>query len=249
MVADFVELCRAARERPGPETSDRLWSAWFALPAWHFLAVSSPVGPLPYSSAIDGQRCVLAFTTAERARAYGASLHLAPMALSPVETIQRLAPLQRFGVTGFLVDIGPDGFLTALDTLWQLFHRLHKAASNATPSSRAPAPSAPEPEPVPAPPRPAPGTMAWFLELPVWHLAVTGADRSMPELATVGAELAAEVYSSAEAARLAGVRGPLAELAPPAVLSLLSELEVVKLVRFDGHLVVDHVELGVTRHT
>jgi hypothetical protein len=224
-VTDFVGLCRAARSLPGPETHDRLWSAWFALPEWHFVAAPSPVGPLPFSNFIEGQRCVLAFTTAAGADGHARLMRVGPpMALAPEAAIQKVPQLKMYGVYGFLVDVGPDGFHTSVDKMWAMFHRFRAA------------PYAPTQVFV----GPAPGTVEWFLGLAAWHVLMTTADRGMPELATQGTDLIAQVYSSPYAA---GAQSPIVAMAPAHALSLFSDIELVRFVRFDNHLVVDLMDL------
>ena len=143
-MTDFVSLCRVAREQPGPETRDRLWSAYFALPAWHFVSAPSPIGPLPFSNFVHGQRCVLGFTSQAYADGYARLMGVGPlMALAPEALIHRLPQLKMYGVAGFLVDVGPDGFHTSLDQLWGMFHRF-----------RAPAPVAPMPAAIASHPEP-----------------------------------------------------------------------------------------------
>src|SRR6187455_3065193 len=113
-VTDFAGLCRAARELPGPDTHDRLWSAWFALPAWHFIRAPSPTGWLPHSAFINGQRCVLGFTTPNRADGYSryagiVAPHMASavMPLAPGAMIEMVPQLRMYGVFGLVVDTGP----------------------------------------------------------------------------------------------------------------------------------------------
>lgn len=227
-MTDFVGLCRAARELPGQDTSDRLWSAWFALPQWHLLAAPSPVGTLPFSNFVDGQRSVLAFTSANGAANYAAAMRVGPpMALVPDAVIQRVPQLKSFGVGGFLVDVGPNGFMTSLDQLWSMFHRF-----------RAP------PAPPPPPSGPAPGTVAWFRALPAWHVVVTAADRSVPELVSDGGDLVAQVFSSPQAMlRFAGRELPSTVMPPAQALAWLADMELVKWVKLDHHLIVDLVDL------
>jgi hypothetical protein len=231
-VTDFAGLCRAARELPGPDTHDRLWAAWFALPAWQLIAAPSPAGPLPFSNYVDRQRCVMAFTTASRAGDYARYMRVGPlMPLAPDSAIQRVPQLKAYGVTGFLVDIGPDGFHTSLDNLWAMYHRFRAHP----PAVLAPAPLGP-----------VPGSVEWFLALPAWHVVVRETDRTVPELtqADTGADLLAQVYSSAQAVtRHAGAKTPTAVMLPAQALALFGDMELVRFVRFDGHLVADVLEL------
>jgi hypothetical protein len=200
---DFVALCRAARASPGLETSDRLWSAWFALPTWHFLAAASPSGPLPFSSFVNRQRCVLAFTSAATRRTQAGP----PMDLTPEMAMPRLQLVRSYGVSGFVVDVGPDGFHTSLDQLAAMVSRFR------------------------------PRTIAWWLAQPAWHLAMTTADPTVPDLADRDGELIAQIYSTHTSTRLA--------MPPRQVLGLLADLELVKYVRFDDQLVVDLIDLGL----
>jgi len=232
-VTDFVGLCRAARDLPGADTHDRLWAAWFALPEWHFISAPSPVGPLPFSHFVTGQRRVLGFTTALGADAYARAMRIGPlMALPPAAAMQRMPQLKMYGVYGFLVDIGPDGFDTSLDNLWGMFHRF-----------RAPPPPSPPPSIVPS--GPVPGSVEWFRALPAWHVVMTPQDPSMPDLISQGSDLVAQVYSSAQAVTAFSVHAPIAVMPPAQVLALLMDIELVRYVRFDNHLVVDLVDLHV----
>jgi hypothetical protein len=232
-VTDFVGLCRAARELPGPDTHERLWRAWFDLPQWHFISAPSPVGPLPYSNFVNGHRDVFAFTTNHNAYVFSARHRAGPlMTLTPEAMLHRVAQLRAFGVFGFLVDVGPDGFHTSLDNLWAMFHRFK-------------APPAPAPVHTPAVPRgPVQGTLEWFKSLPTWQLVVTKADKSVPELASEGGDLIAQVYSTPLAVACAGVGSPVAMMTPKQVIDLLVGMELVKFVRFDGQLTVDVVDVA-----
>lgn len=224
-MTDFAGLVRAARELPGQDTSDRLWAAWCALPVWHVIAAPSPVGPLPFSNFVDGRRHVLAFTSADGAANYAQPMRLGPVTSVPPDGVLAKFPqLRAYGVSGFLVDVGPNGFLTTLENLWAMFHRFR----------------APPPPPRP-PTGPAAGTLAWFRALPVWHVAVTAQDRGMPELATQDGELIAQVFSHP---RYAGDLS-VVEMPPRQALTLFTEMELVRFVRFDNHLVVDLVDAQV----
>lgn len=238
-MTDFVGLCRAARELPGPDTHDRLWAAWCTLPQWHFLSAPSPLGPLPYSHFINGQRCVMAFTTIDGANSYSAQMRVGPlMTLTPDATMRRLGQLRGYGVYGFLVDVGPHGFHTSLDNLWAMFHRFRE-------QRYAPQVQPPVAAPV-APSGPIPGSLEWFRALPAWHVVMSKKDRSVPELASEGSDLIAQIYSSPLAVACAGV-GPAVMMPPAQVISMLVDMELVKLVRFDDRLVVDLVDVATAR--
>ena len=82
-----------------------------------------------------------------------------------------------------------------------------------------------------------------LLALPAWHLVTTREDPSFPDLAFQGTDLVAQIYSSAQAvARHAG-SPPTAVISPRDALSLLSDIELVGLVRFDAQLEVQFVDL------
>jgi hypothetical protein len=224
-VTDFVGLVRAARELPGQDTSDRLWAAWCALPAWHVLAAPSPVGPLPFSNFVDGQRSVLAFTAVDGAENYAQVMRVGPVTSVPPDgVLAKFQQLRMYGVTGFLVDVGPNGFMTTLDKLWSMFHRF-----------KSPAP------PAPAPSGPVPGSLAWFRALPAWHVAVTPHDRSVPELATQDGDLIGQVFSHPQYAGSL----PVVAMPPAQALALFTDMELVTFVRFDNHLVVDLVDAQI----
>lgn len=228
-------LCRAARQYPGPATHDRLWSAWCTLPQWHFLSAPSPVGPLPFSNFVDGHRAVLAFSTIDGANSYAAHMRIGPMmTLTPDAMMRRLPQLKMYGVYGFLVDAGPDGFHTSLDNLWTMFHHYRQA--------RYAPPVAPA---APAPGGPVHGSMGWFRALPAWHVVMSTSDKSLPELASEGTDLIAQVFSSPLAVACAGA-GPSVMMPPAQVIRMLVDLELVKLVRFDNQLVVDLVDLATS---
>lgn len=242
-MTDFAGLVRAARELPGADTHDRLWSTWCLLPQWHFLAAPSPIGPLPFSNFIHGQRCVLAFTTIDGANTYAAMTRVGPlMTLTPDATMRRLPQLKAYGVFGFLVDVGPHGFHTSVDNLWQMFHRFRDLRYAPRPAD-SPAPAAPIQHAPTQPTGPAPGSLAWFRALPAWHVVVSKADATLPELSSEGGDLVAQVFSSPLAVACAGV-GPTAMMPPPTVIRMLVDMELVKLVRFDNQLVVDLVDLA-----
>ncbi len=241
LVTDFAGLVRAARELPGADTHDRLWSAWCLLPQWHFLSAPSPIGPLPFSNFVHGQRCVLGFTTTDGANSYAALGvgRMMTMTLTPDATMRRLGQLKGYGVYGFLVDIGPHGFHTSIDNLWNMFHRFRdqRYAPQATP---VPVQQAPTPATGPTP-----GSIAWWKALPGWHVVMSKSDNTLPELASEGSDLIAQVFSSPLAVACAGV-GPTTMLPPQAVIRLLVDMELVKLVRFDNALVVDVIDLATT---
>lgn len=239
-VTDFVGLVRAARELPGADTHERLWAAWCVLPQWHFLSAPSPVGPLPFSNFVNGQRCVLAFTTIDGANSYAAMMRVGPaMTLTPDATMRRLGQLKGYGVYGFLVDIGPYGFHTSIDNLWNMFHRFR--------DQRYAPQTAPVPSPAPAQPTgPTPGSIAWWRALPGWHVVMSKSDKSLPELASEGSDLVAQVFSSPLAVACAGA-GPTTMLPPVQVIRMLVDMELVKLVRFDNTLVVDLIDLATAQ--
>lgn len=244
-VTDFVSLARAARDLPGPDTHARLWTAWFALPAWHFVKASSPSGWLPYSGFINGARCVLGFTDARRVDDYVryAALRIDPRVGSPVlslapDTMLQLVPqLRMWGVSVLAVDPGPDAFYTPLETLFGM------ARQYRTPPAPPPAPPAPRP-PVIATPS-APSSVESLLALPAWHVVTTKQDPNFPDLAFRDTELVAQIYSSAQAvARFAGSpTPPTAVMSPRDTLALLADIELVGLVRFDGQLEVQLIDL------
>ena len=239
-MTDFVGLCRAARELPGPDTHDRLWAEFCLLSQWHFLSAPSPVGPLPFSNFIDNHRAVLAFTTLDGANTYSARWRVGPtMTLTPDATMRRLPQLKMYGVTGFLVDIGPWGFHTSLDNLWAMFHRFRDLRY----APRAPTEPAPAPVAPPAPSGPVPGSIPWLKALPAWHIVMSKKDKSVPELASEGGDLVAQVFSTPLAVACAGA-GPTTMMPPADVIRMLVDMELVKLVRFDQRLVVDLIDLA-----
>ena len=250
-MADFVHLSRAARLAPGPDTLDRLWSAMFELPDWHFVKAPSPSGWLPFAGYVNGLRCVLGFTTAIRADGYArfAALVLAGvdapvLSMTPEAIIQLVPRLRAWGVAGMVVDTGPDSFYTPLDALFHMRSRYRKA----TPAK----PTVPNPAFAPTMPATLgfagrPLSVDTLLTLPAWHVITTRDDPSFPDLAFQDTELVAQIYSSPQAvARRAkpGEQAPLtAVMAPRAALSLLSDIELVGIVRFDGELDVPFVDL------
>ncbi len=233
-MTDFVGLSRAARTLPGQDTHDRLWSAWFALPLWHFVKAGSPVGWLPYSMKIQNQQCTLGFTTEalaeEHARRAGiAHRNVTTQVLSMApEAAIRIAPkLRTYGVVGLVVDNGPDAFYAPLDVLVKMMDRYRPV-----PVGMAPPPPAPH---TTRPIRPV--TSEQFLALPVWHLAMRPDEPGHPELAARGSDLVANVYSARSVTR------PTATMAPRDVLALLADLELVQRVCFDDGLEVELVDL------
>ena len=234
-VTDFIALSRATRDQPGPDTHDRLWRTWFALPQWHFIKVPSPSGWLPFSGFVNGLRCVLAFTAANRADGYArfaALIHpgvASPvMSLAPAQAIQLAPQLRMWGVTGIVVDTGPDGFYAPLDSLVGMFRRYGNSV-----------PAPPPPHVTLASPM---MTLDALLALPAWHVVTTKDDPTFPDFAVSGTDLVAQIYSRAD--RVPGnPRPPTAVMTPTDVLSLLSDIELVALVRFDNQLEVQFVDL------
>jgi len=228
-VTDFVGLSRAARTLPGQDTQDRLWSAWFALSVWHFVKAASPVGWLPYSTHVQGQRCTLGFTVEDLAEEHARRAGIAHrnvtsqvLSLAPDNVVRLVPKLQTYGVVGLVVDTGPDAFYAPLHALPRMLDRYRPLPVGMSPV---------------APPRPAaPATVDQFLALPAWHLATTQDDPNHPELTARGSELVAHVYST-RAAR------PTVTMAPRDVLALLADLELVQRVCFDGGLEVELVDL------
>jgi hypothetical protein len=139
-------------------------------------------------------------------------------------------------VLGFLVDIGPHGFHTSMDNLWVMFHRFRDQRY---------APAAPIQQAPTQPTGPQPGSIAWWKALPMWHVVVSKQDKSLPDLASEGGDLVAQVFSSPLAVACAGV-GETAMMPPAHVIRLLVDMELVKLVRFDGTLVVDLIDLATS---
>jgi hypothetical protein len=234
-VTDFASLSRAARELPGQDTHARLWSAWFGLPAWHFIKARSPSGWMPYSELVNGVRCILGFTTPARADGYTrmAGLRIDPRVASPVltltadHTIQLVPQLRVWGVEVLAIDPGPDAFYTPLDGLFAMLTRYRGAAA---------APIAPLAPPPPAPPT---SSLEALLALPAWQVVTTAADPSFPELADRGTDLVAQVFSSP---RLAGTAHVTA-MAPREALALFAGIELINLVRFDNQLEVQLIDL------
>ncbi|MEO8707054.1 MAG: hypothetical protein ABI867_43910, partial [Kofleriaceae bacterium] len=229
-MTDFVSLARAARDLPGPDTHARLWSAWFTLPAWHFIKARSPSGWMPYSEPVNGVRCILAFTDPIRADGYVrmAGLWIDPRVVSPVlsltpEHLVQLVPqLRTWGVEVLCVDPGPDAFYSQLEGLFAMLRNYR-------------APIAPPPRVV-APPTPATSFDA-LLALPAWHVMTSHADPSFPELADRGTDLVAQVYSSTQMLLRAGSPAS-AMMTPRDALALFTGIELINLVRFDGELEV-----------
>ena len=232
-MTDFVGLSRAARTLPGQDTHDRLWSAWFALPVWHFVKAASPVGWLPFSTKIQGQQCTLGFTAEQLAEEHARRAGIAHrnvttqvLSLAPEAAIRIFPKLRTYGVVGLVVDTGPDGFYAPLDVLPKMFDRYRPV----------PVGMAPPPPPVTRPPA-RPTTVEQFLALPVWHLATRPDEPGHPELASRGSELVAQVYSARSGSR------PTVMMAPRDVLALLADLELVQSVCFDDGLEVELVDL------
>jgi hypothetical protein len=251
-VIDFIALSRAARELPGTDTHDRLWSAWFAQPVWHFIKAPSPSGWLPYSRVLGPERCVLGFTDPQRAEGYARfaalpidpRVHSAVLPLAPESAIQLVPQLRSWSVSGLVVDIGPDQFYTRLDTLAVMYQRFRMGAP------------APPPPPKPQPPpsgldRPSAGgpnplaRLETVMALSQWYLVTTTADPSFPEFTHRGADLVAQVYSSPYRA---GAR-PTAVMTPAAVIALLSDIELVGLVRIDDEIEMQLVDLALSFRT
>jgi hypothetical protein len=90
------------------------------------------------------------------------------------------------------------------------------------------------------------GSLEWFRALPAWHVVMSKKDKSVPELASEGSDLIAQIYSSPLAVACAGV-GPAVMMPPAQVISMLIDMELVKLVRFDDRLVVDLVDVATAR--
>lgn len=199
------------------------------------MSAPSPVGPLPFSTFVYGQRTALAFTTLDGANLHAAMARVGPaMTLTPDATMRRLAQLKQYGVFGFLVDIGPHGFHTSIDNLWGMFHRFRdQRYAPTTPIQQAPT----------QPTGPTPGSIAWWKALPGWHVVMSKSDKSLPELASAGPDLVAQVFSSPLAVACAGA-GPTTMLPPQQVIRMLVDMELVKLVRFDDTLVVDLIDLA-----
>lgn len=244
-MTDFVALSRAARDLPGPETHDRLWSTWFGLPQWHFIRVPSPHGWLPYAGYVNGMRCMLGFTEAVRADGYArfASLVMqgvtSPvLSMTPEAAVAQVPQWRMAGIAGMIVDTGPDGFYAQLDLLFGMYQKYRGAAR------RAPAPAAGPMTWAPAPGRPL--SIDTMLALPTWHVITTKNDPAFPELAFKGTDLVAQIFSSASAVQRFFGEGPpptTAVMTPKDALSLFSDIELVALVRFDNQLEVNFVDL------
>jgi hypothetical protein len=257
-VTDFVALARAARDLPGPATHDSLWSAWFALPAWHCIKAPSPAGWMPFAQPINGERCVLAFTDPNRADGYArlAALPVDPRVPSPVlslhaEAMLQIVPqLRAWGVSALAVDLGPDAFYTRLDALFGMFQRYRVARVPAQPPAAPPPPAQRMSPPVAPPVSPPVSTIASLLALPAWHLVTTREDPAFPDLAARGTELVAQIYSSAQAVlRLAGSPPPpIAVMQPRDALALLADIELVTYVRFDRQLELSFFDLKLGSH-
>jgi hypothetical protein len=234
-VIDFTALSRAAREQPGADSHDRLWSAWFAQAVWHFIKAPSPSGWLPYSRVMGPERCVLAFTDPQRAEGYArfAALPIDPrvqsavLPLPPEGMLQVVPQLRSWSVTGLVVDIGPDQFYTRLDALAVMYQRFRNGA--------------PLSPPAPPKPLPQPSRLETLLRLPQWYLVTTTADPTFPEFAHRGADLVAQVYSSPYRT---GAQ-PSAVMTPAALVTMLTDIELVGLVRFDDELEMPLVDLAL----
>jgi hypothetical protein len=247
-VKEFEGLARAAQLAPGADTHDRLWSAMFALPAWHFVKSPSPSGWLPASGYVNGLRCVLGFTEAIYADGYArlASLLLPGvdtpvLSLAPEAIIQLVPRLRAWGTAGIVFDNGPFSFYTPLDALFAMRLRYRAAA-------QAPAPARVPPPAAAATRGPTRGlNVENMLALQTWYLVTTVDDPSFPELAFHGTELVAQIYTSpqvlARRSKPGATPPPMSALAPAAVLDQLADIELVGIVRFDGELDVPFVDL------
>ena len=88
-----------------------------------------------------------------------------------------------------------------------------------------------------------PGSIPWLKALPAWHIVMSKKDKSVPELASEGGDLVAQVFSTPLAVACAGA-GPTTMMPPADVIRMLVDMELVKLVRFDQRLVVDLIDLA-----
>ncbi|HEU0030456.1 MAG TPA: hypothetical protein VFQ53_07485 [Kofleriaceae bacterium] len=236
-MTDFAALSRAARELPGPDTHDRLWRAWFELSHWHFLKSASPIGILPASGFVYNQRCVLAFTSVERADGYAKMTHhpdrIAPvLSVIPEVAVQLVPRLQMYGVLGLVVEPGPDNFYTPIVALFAMLQRYR-------PRPVPVAPRVPAPPPPPRAPVPAPMTAERLLALPAWHVVTSQADPNVPALADRGSDLIAQIYTAP--------RPSTTPMPPPRALSLFVDMELVRFVRFDDQLEIELVDLALPR--
>ncbi len=154
-----------------------------------------------------------------------------------------------------MFETGPDSFYTALDQLAPMRTRYRSGGFRVAPPPVAPPPIAAARVPLrrrlhrPSRRRP---TVDAMLALPAWHVVTTADDPTFPDLAVHDTELVAQVYSSVQALARRGKPGapppPTAVMTPAEALTLLSDIELVGIVRFDGELDVPFVDLKLRAH-
>lgn len=124
VVAQIDRLAAASRADPSDQwVMTDLWRAVLGLERWIFIARGTPEQATPYVAMMADVPMLLAFTTAERAKAGGLAVGLPDdearrLIASPLPgAVTMASSLLPLGVLGFLVDHGTTGAFTMLQNL------------------------------------------------------------------------------------------------------------------------------------
>jgi hypothetical protein len=117
-------LAEAVRTDPSTENQSKLWSATFALDRWWFVQRGEPENPLPFVGVHRDQRFLMAFTSAQRARAFAIENGLVPadaevvaLALSPEAAVAQAPIWLQQGIAAITFDHGVSGYFALLGNL------------------------------------------------------------------------------------------------------------------------------------
>lgn len=124
VVAEFDRLAAVSRAAPEDlEANVALWRQVLRLERWIFIARGSDESPMPYAITLPQGPMVLAFTTAERARAAGMANGLSEaeagrLLATPLPgAIEWAAALQGVGIAALALDHGFSGPFAPLSNL------------------------------------------------------------------------------------------------------------------------------------
>lgn len=117
-------LAQAVGADPSTTNQEKLWSATFSLERWWFVQRGEPDNPQPFVGVHNDQPFLMAFTSAQRARAFAVANGLAAaddevlvLALAPADAVAQSPIWLQQGIAAITFDHGTSGFFAPLGNL------------------------------------------------------------------------------------------------------------------------------------
>jgi hypothetical protein len=117
-------LAEAVASEPNTANQEKLWKATFSLERWWFVQRGEPDNPQPFVGVHDDQPFLMAFTSAQRARAFAVDNGLAGpddevlvLALTPADAVVQAPVWLQQGIAAITFDHGIAGYFAPLGNL------------------------------------------------------------------------------------------------------------------------------------